>query len=142
MQGFSGSSQGKTRRLGVTTFKSTPCFSTAGLDLARRDGQCGLHRHDQNSSYVDFSFFLPDASGVDVISTSQELGDQGYDMARGRRDRGQGASRGGRAVCADSEALERGAGYGDGGGLIVKELGYLALAITLAALYVAATPRL
>ena len=41
--------------------------------LARRVGQCRLHRHDQDSPYDDLGFFLPDTPGVDVISTSQSL---------------------------------------------------------------------
>jgi hypothetical protein len=86
-------------------------------DLARRVGQCGLHRHDQDSSYDDLGFFLPDMPGVDVISTSQSSRSKAmHSMARGRRGRGNGANRGGRAVCADSEASEHGPGYGDGGG--------------------------
>jgi len=79
---------GQTRRSSVTTIKYTARCSIAGQDLARA-GKCAF----------------------------SELEDQGHDMASARRGRGHGASRGGRAVCADSEAPKWEARYGDGGGL-------------------------
>ena len=110
---FSGSRQGKTRRSSVTTIKYTAC-STAGQDLARRAGQCGFYQHDQDSSYVDLGFFLPDAPGVDVINTSQSSRTKDVTWLEAVVVADMEPVEAAELFCADSEAPERDARYGHG----------------------------
>jgi len=95
-----------------------------------------------DASYIDLQYFLPDAPSVDVIITT-------------RSSRAQEMTALEAVEVADMEPAEavelfRTSAKLDRTGseveeeilLIVKELGYLALAVTLAGSYVAATPRL
>ena len=97
--------------------------------------------NDQGQAYTDLAYFLPDAPGVHVIitarsSTAQEM--TGLEAA---------AIRGMEPLKA-MELFQRAAKMKEVGlalremGRITEELGYLALAITLAGSYVSMTPRL
>jgi len=105
----------KTRRSSVATFRYTTCCSTAGRGLACRAGQCGFYQHDQDSSYVDLGFFLPDAPGVDVISTSQSLRTKDMAWLEAVDVAGMELVETAELFCADFEAPEREARSGDEG---------------------------
>ena len=98
---------------------------------------------DDDQSYPNLEFFLPDAPTVDVIITTRHVGAGGDDerwqrlrWARWRLQRQRSCSRNTRSCKSprpdmNTKVLQ-----------IVAELGKLALAITLAGSYVAAIPRL
>jgi hypothetical protein len=83
--------------------------------LACRAGQCGFYQHDQDSSYVDLGFFLPDAPGVDVISTSQSLRTKDMAWLEAVEAADMELVETAELFCADFEAPEREARSGGGG---------------------------
>ena len=98
--------------------------------------------NDQDRSYIDLQQFMPDGPGVNIIITS-------------RSSTARDLSTQEAVEVADMEPLEAAELFQRCADIqeqrsdvvaeldvIVKELGYLALAITLAGAYVAATPRL
>ncbi|KAI4167531.1 MAG: hypothetical protein LQ343_007129 [Gyalolechia ehrenbergii] len=98
--------------------------------------------NNQHRSYIDLKYFMPDALGVHVIITSRSSTAKEITQLEA-------------VEVAEMEALEatelfkRSAKIKEAGqkileeiSVIVKELGYLALAITLAGLYISVTPRL
>ena len=97
---------------------------------------------DQQKSYIDLDYFIPDAPGVDVIITSRsstakemttldavEVAEMEPPEARELFRRYAKLTEEGLDVIREVDE-------------IVRELGYLALAITLAGSYVSVTPRL
>ena len=115
--------------------------SRSGRSLVIFDSADAIDNAD-DASYIDLEYFLPDAPSVDVIITT-------------RSSRAQEMTALEALEAADMEPAEAvelfrsSAKLGQTGSeveeeilLIVKELGYLALAVTLASSYVAATPRL
>ena len=111
-------------------------------DLARRVGQCRLHRHNQDSSYDDLGFFLPDALGVDVISMSQSSRAEDMTWLEAVEVAGMEPVEAAELLAQTPKLQSVGRDMETKVALIVQELGHPTLTITLAASYVAATPRL
>ncbi|KAI4194979.1 MAG: hypothetical protein LQ350_007465 [Teloschistes chrysophthalmus] len=97
---------------------------------------------DQDRSYIDLRYFMPDAPGVHIIITSRSSTVQdmtlleAIEVADMEPSEATELFRRCRRIQGLGPELETEIGQ------IVKELGYLALAITLAGLYVSVTPRL
>ena len=98
--------------------------------------------NEQDQSYIDLDYFLPDAPGVHVVITSRSSTAQ--EMTRleavevGKMEPSEATElfqRSAKIMEVGSEAIEEIR-------RITEELGYLALAITLAGSYVSVTPRL
>ena len=97
---------------------------------------------DQDRSYIDLRYFMPDAPGVQIIITSRSLTVQDMTLLEAIEVADMESSEATELFrrCARIQGL--GPELETEIGQIVKELGYLALAITLAGLYVSVTPRL
>ncbi|KAL8628976.1 hypothetical protein Q9189_005317 [Teloschistes chrysophthalmus] len=98
--------------------------------------------NDQDRSYIDLRYFMPDAPGVHIIITSRSSTVQEMTLLEAIEVADMESSEATELFqrCARIQGL--GPELETEIGQIVKELGYLALAITLAGSYVSVTPRL
>lgn len=98
--------------------------------------------NSQSSGYIDMKHFIPNAPSLHVIITSRSS--TAKDMTQldgvhvGEMDEAQAAE----LFYRYSRLPRDDSAIGDNVKAILKELGYLALAVTLAATYVGTTPRL
>ena len=97
--------------------------------------------NDRDKSYIDLQYFLPDAPGLHVVitsrsSTAKEITTDAVEVAEMEPSEARELFQRYAKMTEEGPDIIREV---DG---IVKELGYLALAITLAGSYVSVTPRL
>jgi tetratricopeptide (TPR) repeat protein len=95
-----------------------------------------------DASYVDLQYFLPDAPSVDVIITTRSSQAQVMTALEAVEVADMEPAEAANLFHTSAKLGQTGSEVDDEVLLIVEELGYLALAVTLAGLYVAVTPRL
>jgi tetratricopeptide (TPR) repeat protein len=95
-----------------------------------------------DTSYIDLDYFLPDAPCVDVIITTRSSRAQEMTALEAVKVTDMKPAEAAELFRTSAKLGQTGLEMEKEIMLIVEELGYLALAITLAGSYVAATPRL
>jgi hypothetical protein len=95
-----------------------------------------------DASYVDLNYFLPDALGVDVIITTRSSRAQGMTAQEAVKVADIQPVEAAELFRTSAKLGQRGLELEKDVLLIIQELGYLALAITLVGSYVAAIPPL
>ena len=98
--------------------------------------------NDRDKSYIDLEYFLPDAPGVHVVITSRSSTAKGMTTLDTVEVAEMEPSEAIELFQRYAKMTEKGQDIATEVAQIVKELGYLALAITLAGSYVSVTPRL
>ncbi len=97
---------------------------------------------DQQKSYIDLNYFIPDAPGVHIIITSRSSTAKDITTLDAVEVADMEPPEAVELFQRYAKIREKGQDIATEVAQIVKELGYLALAITLAGSYVSATPRL
>ena len=98
--------------------------------------------NDRDKSYIDLEYFLPDAPGLHVIITSRSSTAKEITTLDTVEVAEMEPSEAIELFQRYAKIKEKGQDIATEAAQIVKELGYLALAITLAGSYVSVTPRL
>jgi hypothetical protein len=96
----------------------------------------------QDKSYIDLQYFMPDAPRVHIVITSRSSAVQGITELEGVEVAGMEASEAIELFQRSAKMTKARPDETSDISKIVEELGYLALAITLAGSYVSVTPRL
>jgi NB-ARC domain len=98
--------------------------------------------HDQDESYINLQFFVPDTPGVDVIITSRSVNGKDITRMEAVEVAEMEPTEATELLISSAKLKNWNQEAEEEANLIVEELGCHALAITLAGSYVAATPRL
>ena len=97
---------------------------------------------DQQTSYIDLDYFMPDAPGVHIVITSRSSTAKEMTTLDAVEVAEMEPSEARELFRRYAKLMEKGLDMTRAVDEIVRELGYLALAITLAGSYVSVTPRL
>ena len=98
--------------------------------------------NDRDKSYIDLAYFLPDAPGVHIVITSRSSTAKDITILEAVEVADMELSEAVELFQRYAKIKEKGQDISTEVAQIVKELGYLALAITLAGSYVSVTARL
>ena len=98
--------------------------------------------NDRDKSYIDLEYFLPDAPGVHIVITSRSSTAKGITTLDAVEVAEMEPSEATELFQRYAKIKDKGQDIATEAARIVKELGYLALAITMAGSYVSVTARL